>query len=43
MEHFKTIYEKKQNERNKILKEMKKLEKELEESEQKSPKIGLKK
>ncbi len=43
VEDFKTIYEKKQNERNKILKEMKKLEKELEESEQKSPKIDLKK
>ncbi len=42
VEDFKTIYEKKQNERNKILKEMKKLEKELEESEQKSPKIDFK-
>lgn len=42
VEDFKTIYEKKQNERNKILKEMKKIEKELEESEQKSPKIDFK-
>lgn len=42
VEDFKTIYKKKQNERNKILKEMKKLEKELEESEQKSPKIDFK-
>lgn len=42
VEDFKTIYEKKQNERNKILKEMKKLEKELEESEKKSPKIDFK-
>lgn len=43
VEDFKTIYEKKQKERNKISREMKKLEKELEESEQKSPKIDLKK
>ena len=42
VEDFKTIYEKKQNERNKILKEMKKLEKELEESEKKSLKIDFK-
>ncbi len=42
VEDFKTIYEKKQNERNKILKEMKKLEKELEESEKKAPKIDFK-
>ena len=42
VEDFKTIYEKKQNERNKILKEMKKLEKELEESEKKSRKIDFK-
>ncbi len=42
VEDFKTIYEKKQSERNKILKEMKKIEKELEGSEQKSPKIDFK-
>lgn len=42
VEDFKTIYVKKQNEKNKILKEMKKLEKELEESEKKSPKIDFK-
>lgn len=42
VEDFKAIYAKKQNERNKILKEMKKLEKELEESKQKSPKIDFK-
>ena len=42
VEDFKIIYEKKQNERNKILKEMKKLERELEENEQKSSKINFK-
>lgn len=42
VEDFKTIYEKKQNERNKILKEIKKIEKELEESEKKSLKIDFK-
>lgn len=42
VEDFKTIYEKKQNERNKILKEIKKIEKELEESKQKSSKIDFK-
>lgn len=42
VEDFKIIYEKKQNERNKILKEMKKIEKELEESKQKSHKIDFK-
>ena len=42
IEDFKTIYEKKQKERNKILKEIEKLEKELEESQQKLPKINLK-
>lgn len=42
IEDFKTIYEKKQKERNKILKEIKEIEKELEETNQKSPKINLK-
>lgn len=42
VEDFKTIYEKKQNERNKILREIKKIEKELEESEKKSHKIDFK-
>lgn len=38
IEDFKTIYEKKQKERNKILKEIKKIEEELKQSNQKSPK-----
>lgn len=42
VEDFKTIYEKKQKERNKILREIKKIEKELEESKQKFPKIDFK-
>ena len=42
IEDFKTIYEKKQKERNKILKEIKEIEKELEEKNQKSPKINFK-
>lgn len=42
VEDFKIIYHKKQNERNKILKEIKRGEKELEESKQKSHKIDLK-
>ena len=42
IEDFKTIYEKKQKERNKILKEIKEVEKELEEINQKSPKINFK-
>ena len=42
IEDFKTIYEKKQKERNKILKEIKEIEKELEETNQKSPKINFK-
>lgn len=42
IEDFKTIYEKKQKERNKILKEMKEIEKELEETNQKTPKINFK-
>ena len=42
LEDFKIIYEKKQNERNKILKEIKKLEKELKESKEKLPKIDFK-
>ncbi len=41
VEDFKTIYEKKQKERNKTLKEIKKIEKELEESKKKSPKIDF--
>lgn len=42
IEDFKIIYEKKQKERNKILKEIKETEKELEETKQKSPKINFK-
>lgn len=42
LEDFKIIYEKKQNERNKILKEIKKLEKELNESKEKLPQIDFK-
>lgn len=42
IEDFKTIYEKKQKERNKILKEIREIEKELEETNQKSPKINFK-
>ncbi len=42
IEDFKIIYEKKQKERNKILIEIKKIEKELEEKNQKSPKINFK-
>lgn len=42
IEDFKTIYEKKQKERNKILKAIKETEKELEETNQKSPKINFK-
>ena len=42
IEDFKTMYEKKQKERNKILKEIKEIEKELEETNQKSPKINFK-
>ena len=42
IEDFKIIYEKKQKERNKILKEIKGIEKELEETNQKSPKINFK-
>ena len=42
IEDFKTIYEKKQKERNKILREIKGIEKELEEANQKSPKINFK-
>ena len=42
IEDFKTIYEKKQKERNKILKEIKEIEKKLEETNQKSPKINFK-
>ena len=41
IEDFKLIYEKKQKERNKILKEIKKIEEELEEIYQKSPKINF--
>lgn len=41
LEDFKTIYEKKQKERNKILKEIKEIEKELEETNQKSLKINF--
>ena len=39
---LKAIYEKKQKERNKILNEIKNIEKELEETNQKSPKINFK-
>lgn len=42
LEDFKTIYEKKQNERNKILNEIKKTEKELVDNGQKSPKTDFK-
>ena len=42
IEDFKTIYEKKQKERNKILKEIKKLKKDLEENQQKSLNINFK-
>lgn len=42
LDDFKIIYEKKQNERNKILKEIKKLEKELNESKEKLPQIDFK-
>ena len=42
IEDFKIIYEKKQKERNKILKQIKEIEKELEETNQKSPKINFK-
>ena len=42
IEDFKIIYEKKQKERNKILKEIKGIEKELEETNQKSLKINFK-
>ena len=42
IEDFKIIYEKKQKERNKILKEIKDIEKELEEAHKKSPKINFK-
>ena len=42
IEDFKTIYEKKQKERNKILKQIKEIDKELEEANQKSPKINFK-
>lgn len=42
VEDFKRIYEKKQDERNNILKEIRKIEKELAKSEQKSPKIDFK-
>lgn len=42
IEDFKIIYEKKQKERNEILKKIKEIEKELEETNQKSPKINFK-
>ena len=42
IEDFKIIYEKKQKERNRILKEIRDIEKELEETNQKSPKINFK-
>ena len=42
IEDFKIIYEKKQKERNKILKKIKEIEKDLEETNQKSPKINFK-
>ena len=42
IEHFKIIYEKKQKERNKILKKIKEIEKDLEETNQKSPRINFK-
>ncbi len=43
VEDFKTIYEKKQKERNKLLKEIKKIEEELEENQKKLPQINFKK
>ena len=42
IEDFKTIYEKKQKERNKILKEIKESEEQLKETNKKSPKINFK-
>ena len=42
IEDFKIIYEKKQKERNKILKEIKETEEQLEETNKKSPKIDFK-
>lgn len=42
IEDFKTIYEKKQKERNKILKEIKEIETQLEETNKKIPKINFK-
>ena len=42
IEDFKIIYEKKQKERNKMLKKIKEIEKALEETNQKSPKINFK-
>ena len=42
IEDFKTIYEKKQKERNKILNEINKIEKELEETNKKTTKINFK-
>ena len=42
IEDFKTIYEKKQKERNKILKEIKEIETQLEETNKKTPKINFK-
>ena len=42
IEDFKIIYEKKQKERNKILKKIKEIEKDLEETNQKSSKINFK-
>ena len=41
IEDFKTIYEKKQKERNKILKEIKEIETQLEESNKETPKINF--
>ena len=42
IEDFKNIYEKKQKERNKILKEIKEIEAQIEENNKKSPKINFK-
>ena len=42
IEDFKIIYEKKQKERNKILKQIKETEEQLEETNKKSPKIDFK-
>ena len=42
IEDFKIIYEKKQKERNKILREIKETEEQLKEINQKTPKINLK-